>query len=147
MTEQIRINDAVTVGGQPSIEELRELSDNGFRSVINLRTHNEEDQELTPDEEEEIVRGIGMEYAHIPVTADSLSQGKVEAFRERLNGLPSPVFVHCSSGKRAGAFTMMDVGVKQDMSGEQAIEKAEEMGFECDVPELEKFVKRYIDQH
>lgn len=147
MAEQIQINDSITVGGQPSIEELRKLSENGFRSIINLRTYHEPDQPLEPDEEERVVRHFGMAYAHIPVTKDTLSEGKVEVFREKLNSLPPPIFVHCNSGKRAGAFTMMDVAVKQDMSGDQAIDKAEDMGFECDVPELEKFVKCYIEKH
>ncbi len=31
------------------------------------------------------------------------------------------------------------------MSGEEAIEKAEEIGFKCNTPELEKFVRDYVD--
>lgn len=147
MSEKIRINEAITVGGQPSRDELRALGDNGFRAVINLRTENEEDQPLSPDEEAQVVRDAGLDYAHIPVSADSLSEHDVDAFRERLDELPTPVFVHCSSGKRAGAFAVMDLAVEQGLSGEQALQKAEQMGFECDVPELEKFVRDYIDRH
>lgn len=33
------------------------------------------------------------------------------------------------------------------MSGEEVIQKAEEMGFECDTPELESFVKNYVKGH
>ena len=42
---------------------------------------------------------------------------------------------------------MMDLAVKQGMSGEQTLQKAEEMGFECDKPELIEFVKKYVDTH
>ena len=35
--------------------------------------------------------------------------------------------------------------VEEGMSGDEAVQKAEDMGFECDVPELEAFVKKYID--
>lgn len=147
MAEKIRFNRAITVGGQPSAEELRRLKQQGFAAVINLRTHAEEDQPLQPDEEGELVRSLGMEYMHLPVAADSLKDVKVDAFRDELDKLPEPIFVHCSSGKRAGAFTMMDMAVKEDMSGQEAVQQAEQMGFECDVPELEAFVKDYIDSH
>jgi hypothetical protein len=33
------------------------------------------------------------------------------------------------------------------MSGDEALKKAEEMGFECDQPELESFVKNYVNNH
>ncbi|EDZ66682.1 hypothetical protein NOC27_9 [Nitrosococcus oceani AFC27] len=70
----------------------------------------------------------------------------MDQFRERLEDVPKPVFVHCASGKRAGAFTMMATAVEQGMNGETALQKAREMGFECDVPQLEQFVKTYIDK-
>ena len=42
---------------------------------------------------------------------------------------------------------MMHLAAEQGMTGEQVIEKAEEIGFECDTPELEEFVKSYVDRH
>lgn len=147
MTEKIRFNRAITVGGQPSADELQRLQQNGFKSVINLRTSAEQDNSLEPDEEGELVRSLGMEYINLPVATDSLKDVKVDAFRDELDKLSEPIFVHCSSGKRAGAFTMMDAAVKEDMSGNEAVNMAEQMGFECDVPELEAFVKQYIDSH
>ena len=41
----------------------------------------------------------------------------------------------------------MHMAVEQGMTGEQTLQKAEEMGFECDQPELEQFVKDYVDSH
>jgi len=147
MTKQIKFNQAITVGGQqPSAEELRKLKDEGFRAIVNLRAEGEENQSMSPQEEGKRVRELGMEYVNIPVTMDSISEEKVDTFRQRLAELPKPVFVHCASGKRSGAFTMMHVAVNEKMSGEQAMQKAQEMGFECDVPELEAFVKSYIDK-
>lgn len=147
MSDRIKINEQLTVGGQPSAGEITSLAADGFKSVINFRTPGEENQPLSPDAEREKVESAGMNYLHVPVSMKSMDGAKVDAFREQLESLPKPVFAHCRTGKRAGAMTMMHVAVEQGMSGEQTLQKAEEMGFECDVPELKDFVKSYVNQH
>ena len=147
MSQRMKLNENITVGPQPSADEINALPSSGFKSVVNFRTAGEDEQTLSPDDEGEKVRAAGMQYLHVPVSMDSMNQSKVDAFREKLKALPTPIFAHCKSGKRAGAMTMMHVAVEQDMSGEQALQKAEEMGFECDVPELKDFVKSYVDDN
>ena len=145
MTQQMRINEQVTVGGQPSERELKQLAQDGFKTVVNLRTEGEEDQPLSPAAEGEKVRDLGMEYVHFPVSKDEMSPGLEDEFRQRLPSLDAPVFVHCGSGKRAGAFVVMDKAIKEGWSGEDTLRRAEEMGFECKVPEIKEFVKSYVD--
>jgi len=86
-----------------------------------------------------------MEYLRIPVTKDDFSPHRVDDFRTKVNLVGKPVYVHCKSGKRSGAFVMMDLAVRRGWTGEETLKKAEEMGFECDVPELKEFVKTYVD--
>lgn len=92
------------------------------------------------------MRGLGMQYLHHPVKSDDMSAELVDGFREQLTRLPGPVFVHCASGKRSGAFLMMHVAAETGMTGEETIRKAADMGFECDTPALEQFVRAYVDQ-
>ena len=122
-------------------------ADPHFKAVANLRTHGEEDQPLSPDEEGRVVRGLGMAYLHYPVASGELSAELVDGFRRRLGELPRPLFAHCASGKRSGAFLMMHVAAETGLTGEETIRKAEEMGFECDTPQLEEFVRTYVDEH
>lgn len=147
MQESMKINDAVTVGGQPDEGRLAELARAGFKSVVNLRTHGEQEQLLAPEEEGERVRALGMDYVHLPVSTKDMRPEQVDEFRERLAALPKPAFVHCHRGKRAGAFVMMGVAVEQGMSGDQTLQQAERMGFQCDQPELKEFVKGYVDRN
>ena len=89
-----------------------------------------------------------MEYRHIPVSMKSMGPELVDQFRVKFADLPKPVFAHCKSGKRAGAMVMMHMAVEQQgMTGEQTLQKAKEMGFECEQPELEQFVRQYVDSH
>lgn len=145
MQDQIRINDDVTVGAQPSVDQLEKLRQQGFRSIVNLRTEGEEEQPLSPAEEGRKVSALGMTYYHEPVDSKEMSEAQVDRFRERFADLPTPVYAHCKSGKRAGAFVMMDMAVRKGMSGEQTLKQAEDMGFECKEPELKKFVTGYVD--
>lgn len=147
MQGTMKINDAVTVGPQPSAEEISELGQQGFKTVVNFRTDGEEEQPLLPDAEGEKVKAAGMEYRNFPVSMKSMGPEQVDEFRQKFSELPKPVFAHCKSGKRAGAMVIMHVAVEQGMTGEQALEKAEEMGFECDKEELREFVAQYVDSH
>lgn len=147
MQNTMKINDQLTVGPQPDEQDIHQFSRQGFKSIVNFRTDNEEEQPLSPDAEGEQVKTAGMEYLNIPVSMDSMGPELVDQFRAKYPDLPKPVFAHCKSGKRAGAVVMMKVAVEKGMTGEQTLQKAEEMGFECDKPELREFVKNYVDNN
>lgn len=147
MAGKMKINDQVTVGPQPSEAELQQLGQQGFKSVVNFRTDGEEEQPLSPQAESEKVKSAGMEYLHIPVSMDAMGPELVDQFRDKFCDLPKPVFAHCKTGKRAGAMVMMHMAIEQGMTGDQTLQKAKEMGFECDQPGLEQFVRQYVDSH
>ena len=147
MDKFMKISDQFTVGAQPSEDQLQQLGKQGFKSVVNFRTEGEEDQPLSPKAEGEKVKAAGMTYLHVPVSMKSMGPEQVDQFREKYASLPKPVFAHCKSGKRAGAMVMMHMAVEQGMTGEQTLQQAEKMGFECDQPELKEFVKSYVDGH
>jgi uncharacterized protein (TIGR01244 family) len=148
MVERVQVSDELSVGKKhPAEDDLRRLAQDGFKAVVNLRTSGEENQPLAPEEEGRFVRALRMQYVHYPVKSEELSTEMVDGFREQLAGLPRPVFAHCASGKRSGAFLMMHIAVETGMTGEETIRKAEEMGFECDTPQLEQFVRTYVDEH
>lgn len=145
MSQRIQINDQVTVGPQPSADDIASLSTDGFKSIINFRTAGEDDQPISPSEEGERAEAMGLKYCHLPVSMQSFSEDLVDDFRRQFQALPKPVFAHCKSGKRAGAMVMMHTACEQGMTGDQTLEQAKQMGFECDQPELVEFVKSYVD--
>ncbi len=147
MNNRMKINEQVTVGAQPSEDQLQQLSQEGFKSVVNFRTEGEEEQPLSPQAEGVKVKAAGLKYLHVPVSMKSMGPELVDQFREKFSDLPKPVFAHCKSGKRAGAMVMIHTAIEQDMTGDQTLQKAKEMGFECEQPELEQFVRQYVNQH
>lgn len=147
MEKVLKINEQVTVGAQPSADLLRQLAKQGFKTVVNFRTEGEDMQPLAPHAEGEQVKAAGMTYLHFPVSMKSMGPELVDQFREKYPDLPKPVFAHCKSGKRAGAMLMMHIAIEQGITGDRTLQKAKEMGFECDQPELEQFVRQYVNEH
>lgn len=149
MQDTVDINTRFTVAKfAPDAEQVRQAAEEGFRSIINMQTDDEDKKlRIQPQEEGRIADEARLTYLHHPVDAEKLSDELVDSFRRKAMDLPVPVLVHCASGRRSGAFVMMHVACEKGMDGDEVIAKAEEMGFECDTPELEKFVKDYVNSH
>jgi len=123
-----RINARFTVGrAQPGEADIAALAREGFRSIVDLRTGAEADLELPPHDERAAAQQHHMAYAHLPIDADAVDAHQVDRFRDRVTALPGPVYVHCSSGQRSGALTLMHVAIEDALSGEEAIARAQEV--------------------
>ncbi len=145
--DRMTITDRLSVGAQPTEEQLLGMAREGVKTVVNLRTAGEDEQPLSPEEEGKRVEAAGMRYVHLPVSMKAMGPELVDRFRDTLKEVPGPVFVHCHKGKRAGAFAMMHRAVETGMTGDETLKQAEQMGFECDVPALKEFVTGYVDSH
>jgi hypothetical protein len=66
-------------------------------------------------------------------------------FEQEISRMPGPIVVHCASGRRAGLFTFMHVARSEGLSGDDAVAKAEGMGFQLGTPEIKVFFARYVD--
>lgn len=147
MKDPIKVSDDFAVGQeQPKKDDLAEIAKRGFRSLVNMREAGEEGETLPPQEEGQAAEAAGLTYRHMPVAGDRLSPELVDRFRQEAESLPKPIFVHCASGKRSGAFTMMHLGIERGLSGQEVIDQALSMGFECDTPDLKDFVRSYVDE-
>ncbi len=139
---------SITVGGTPAPEELPRLAEEGFRTVVDLRLSDEAEQaETLPDqtEEGERARELGLEYFHLPVRRDRIEESEVERFHAAMEDLPRPAYVHCGLGGRAAAMAAIHEGVRQGLSGDEAVRRAEEAGLGLEDGELVRFVRDFVD--
>ncbi|CUH35021.1 Beta-lactamase hydrolase-like protein [Jannaschia seosinensis] len=147
MQDIVQVNDSIQIAKfAPDADALRRMSQEGVKSVVNLRTEGEK-QEIGPEEERRLAEDAGLAYVHHPVAGDRISEEVVDTFREKLKDLPTPIMVHCASGKRAGALTMMHIGAEQNLSGDQTMDQARSLGLEPGSPELEAFLRSYVEGH
>ncbi|MCF3971901.1 fused DSP-PTPase phosphatase/NAD kinase-like protein, partial [Pseudomonas aeruginosa] len=87
-------------GGQPTLEELKRLKDDGVRTVIDLRGP----QEDRGYDEAREVEALGMSYIALPISGkEDISAEKAQALHALLQGREGEVLLHCASGNRVGA--------------------------------------------
>jgi len=109
--------EGISTGGQPSAEHFETLAAEGYRTVIDLRT-GDEDRGLPGGlSEEQVVREAGMEYVSLPLAsrAGDYVNEAFDGFRQALSE-PSrrPVLVHCRTATRVEplmlAYLVLDEG-------------------------------------
>lgn len=97
-----RLDSLVTTSGQPTEEQLAELSKLGVGHVINLGLHSHE--KALPDEAAVLAR-LGVAYIHIPVDFYRPTEEDFALFCHAMAELEGrPVHVHCIANMRVSAF-------------------------------------------
>ncbi|MEQ8540502.1 MAG: protein tyrosine phosphatase family protein [Coleofasciculus sp. D1-CHI-01] len=140
------INDNLTVAtNQVTPEQLQQAAQEGVKSVLNLRSREEEG--FASDEKQQAA-AAGLHYVNIPVKPDALTEELASQVLQQIEELPKPAVIHCKSGLRSGMMALMYVATREGMTAEQAMEKGKSMGFDCEKsPPMKEFFKNYISQH
>lgn len=131
----------VATAGQPEEEHLKRLAEAGYKTVIDLRT-SEEDPGF---DEVEVVHKAGMEYVNIPVEHETIDEETLERFRELMKDPERrPVLVHCSSANRVGALLIPYLVLDEGKRPEEAEEIAAGVGLKSD--ELKQAALEYVNE-
>ena len=140
-----KVSDEITVTGQLSAPQLKEAHEEGFHSMLNLRAPEEEG---FPADEKEQAEAAGLTYVNIPVRKTEISDDLTTRVLSAIDRLPKPALIHCATGMRAGAMAFMHMATRGGLSAEQAMEKAQAMGFDCNSePQRKQFFEHYVDAH
>lgn len=120
-----KITDELSIAGQPTLDELQQLAEGGYRSLVNLRS---------PDEvgflnnEQQQAEYLGLRYAHIPTQIKSLSVDDILLTIRQFSELPKPILIHCDSGIRSSIIVLMQVAVEQGIGAEDTFQKVIKLG-------------------
>jgi uncharacterized protein (TIGR01244 family) len=140
----LKINTEFCSGGQPTAAHLAELKAQGITAVINLRVVGEAGFDAPAEEAD--VKKLGMKYFHIPVTGQAPKDEQADEFLKITDDAKNrPVFIHCASANRVGAFFMIRRVLRDGMTLEAAKAEATKIGLQSAA--LEAFAKQYIDKH
>ncbi len=141
-----RINDQLAVAmGQVTTEELQQAAQEGFKSVLNLRSPEEEG--FMSDEQQQAEKA-GLKYVNVPVKPDGMSDELADQVLQEIDQLTKPALIHCKSGMRSGAMTLMYVAIQQGMTADEAMAMGKQNGFYCDSsPQMKQFFEHYVSEH
>ncbi|HAX75438.1 MAG TPA: hypothetical protein DCY88_06335 [Cyanobacteria bacterium UBA11372] len=121
-----KINDELAIAGQITPEQLQQIAQEGFKSVLNLRSPDEEGFLIGEHQQAE---ALGLHYANIPIKLEAFNDEiATRVFRVMNESLPKPILVHCTSAKRAAALVLMYIAMRQGATFKQAFNQAEQLG-------------------
>lgn len=139
----LRVNDKFCTGGQPRLEHLAKLKDEGIKSIINLR----QPSEHRAGEEEAMAKQLGLRYYNIPVVYRDPKEEQVTQFLKLTDDRENlPAFIHCTAAIRVGAFWMIRRVMRDGWTVEAAEEEATKVGLR-EAPHLSEFARAYIEKH
>ena len=105
--------ECIGTAGQPTREQLQQIAEHGYTSVINLAMPNSDN---AIPEEGNIVSSLGMSYFHIPVPFDKPTAQHVIKFIRIMDALAGEkVFVHCVVNARVSAFMYKYLTLRKSM--------------------------------
>ncbi|HTU99620.1 MAG TPA: sulfur transferase domain-containing protein [Luteitalea sp.] len=97
-----RVGDDLFIAGQPTEAALRELSDKGVTTVVNLRMP--EEMAKVGFDEAAVIKQLGMAYVHIPMrgtTEHPYGAAELDRFATTLAAARGKVLLHCTVAWRA----------------------------------------------
>ena len=97
----VKINERLTVAGQPEIADFPSLSAQGYKSIINARPDDEDVGQPGNMREKSAAGTAGLTYNFIPVTGPTMTEADIRAFQQAMAAADGPVFAHCKGGTRA----------------------------------------------
>ena len=140
------VTPCITIGDQPTEDDLLDCKYEGYAGVVNLRNDGEPEQPLSTSAKGDRVRAVGMEYLHYGVGGKPLADPGVSEvcdFIDRLTGEGGKVLVHCRKGGRAMALVLIQQARAQGWTAAEAIEKGRAMGLVVD-GQLRTMVENYL---
>lgn len=126
MENIIKINEQLAVQGQLTPEQLQQLKDAGFKSVLNLRSG---DEEGFLDDEQRLAEVAELEYLNTPVNPAKIDAELILQVMQDIDRLEKPTLIHCKSGMRAGLMALLYIASRQKMSADRALKMGKELGF------------------
>lgn len=117
-----KVTDNFYRSAQPSATDMSELKKMGIKTIINLRRHHTDKDELS---------GIEIESIHIPINTWHMKDKYViEFLKIATNSTKQPILLHCKHGSdRTGTMCAMYRIVVQNWSKDDAIKEMKEGGF------------------
>lgn len=143
---QRHLTQHLAIGGQPAPADIETLKATGIRTVVNVRTL-EDDGYLV--DEERLVENAGLNYAEVAVSPQLLDDIAVQRFSQALESDGAqPAYVHCGSGGRAGLMVLLHLAVQNGWTLREALEEGEKMRVApSETSPYRAFFESYIQRH
>lgn len=143
LLNRIDYSPLLTTSGQPTEAELGQVASAGYDRVIFLAFTN---HPKALNHEDDIVRGLGLHFVHVPVLWESPSLADFEAFAAVMSAPSSDkTLVHCEVNFRASVFGFLYQVIYEGVDVDAAMSLMHAIWIPNDT--WERFIARVLDQH
>ncbi len=125
---QRKINGQISVAPQIRPEDLAEIAQSGFRSVICNRPDGEGADQPAFEEIEAAAVKLGLEARYLPIVAGKVRDEDAASFGDLLDGLPKPVLAYCRTGTRSA--TLWSLSQAGTLSVAEILEQTGAAGYD-----------------
>jgi uncharacterized protein (TIGR01244 family) len=87
---KVVVPNKLAVMSQPTIDDVKALAEQGYRSIINNRPDNEKPDQPKAADVRAAAKQHGLHYEHMPLTVESITREDVLAFRQSFTLAPPP---------------------------------------------------------
>jgi uncharacterized protein (TIGR01244 family) len=145
----LQINENLTTTGQVIPEQLKQAVQEGFKSILNLRSS---DELGFSKDEQQVAEALGLHYVNVPLKLEALDEELITRILAELDQLPKPAVIHCAASLRSTAIALLSVAIQEGLTPEQTIARARNLGFKfldyaCINPQLKQLFVQYINKH
>ena len=95
-----KINNELTVSDQITIEDLKEIQAQGYKTIFCNRPDQESEGQLTFSTIEKEAQNLGIKAIHQPVIGGQISDDDIAQFGSYFEGAQKPIFAYCRTGTR-----------------------------------------------
>ena len=95
-----KINNELTVSDQITIEDLKEIQAQGYKTIFCNRPDQESEGQLAFSTIEKEAQSIGIKAIHQPVIGGQISDDDIAQFGSHFKLAQKPIFAYCRTGTR-----------------------------------------------
>jgi uncharacterized protein (TIGR01244 family) len=144
-----QVNEHLTTTGQVIPDQLKQAVQEGFKSVLNLRSPDE--LGFLPNEQQ-VAESLGLHYVNLPLKLEAVDEALITRILTVLDQIPKPAVVHCAASIRSTAIAMLSVAIQEGLTPEQTLARVKGMGYKfahytCIDPHLKQFFSEYLLKH
>jgi len=123
-----KINNELTVSDQITIEDLKEIQAQGYKTIFCNRPDQESEGQLNFSVIEKEAQSIGIKAIHQPVIGGQISDDDITQFGCYFEAAQKPVFAYCRTGTRCS--TLWALSQAKALPIDEILGKAQIAGYD-----------------
>ncbi len=123
-----KINNELTVSDQISIEDLKEIHAQGYKTIFCNRPDHESEGQLDFSSIEKEAQNLGIKAIHQPVIGGQISDDDIASFGSYFESAQKPVFAYCRTGTRCS--TLWALSHAKKLSIDEILSKTQNAGYD-----------------